>query len=84
MVAGRILAAHGQKISRLRAGESASATGREHIPPRLFKQAVHLNRQRDIILQTLKDITLFNAGRKSAEVYKRVLLAVVFINTVKG
>ena len=34
--------------------------------------AVHLNRQRDIILQTLKDITPFNAGRKSAEVAEMI------------
>ena len=56
----------------LERGESASTTGREYIPPRLFKQAVHLNRQRDIILQTLKDITPFNAGRKSAEVAEMI------------
>ena len=56
----------------LERGESASITYREHIPPRLFKQAVHLNRQRDIILQTLKDITPFNAGRKSAEVAEMI------------
>ena len=37
-----------------------------------FKQAVHLNRQRDIILQTLKDITPFNAGKKSAEVAEMI------------
>ena len=61
-----------KKYPDLERGESASTTGREHIPPRLFKQAVHLNRQRDIILQTLKDITPFNAGRKSAEVAEMI------------
>ncbi len=57
-----------KKYPDLERGESASQTGREHIPPRLFKQAVHLNRQRDFILQTLKEITPFNAGKKSAEI----------------
>ena len=61
-----------KKYPDLERGESASITGREHIPPRIFKQAVHLNRQRDIILQTLKDITPFNAGRKSAEVAEMI------------
>ena len=61
-----------KKYPDLERGESASITGREHIPPRLFKQAVHLNRQRDIILQTLKDITPFNARRKYAEVAEMI------------
>lgn len=57
-----------RKYPDLERGESASQTGREHIPPRLFKQAVHLNRQRDFIMQALKEITPFNAGKKSAEI----------------
>lgn len=57
-----------KKYQDLERGDSASQTGREHIPPRLFKQAVHLNRQRDVILKTLREITPFNAGKKSAEI----------------
>ena len=33
-----------RKYPDLERGESASKTGRDHIPPRLFKEAVHLNR----------------------------------------
>lgn len=56
-----------KKYPDLERDESASQTGREHIPPRIYKEAVHLNRQRDIILKTLREITPFNAGKKSAE-----------------
>ena len=49
-------------------GESASATGRTHIPPRLFKQAAHLNRQRDMLLQLLSEVNPLNAKKKSAEI----------------
>lgn len=35
----------------LERGESASETGRTHIPPRLFKEAAHLNRQRDMLMK---------------------------------
>ena len=49
-------------------GESASETGRTHIPPRLFKEAVRLNRQKDKIAQLLSEITPLNAKRKSAEI----------------
>jgi len=35
-----------KKYPDMERGESASETGREHIPPRLFKQAVKLNKQR--------------------------------------
>lgn len=61
-----------KKYPDLERGESASQTGREHIPPRLFKQAVHINRQRDFIMQTLKEITPFNAGKKSAEIAEMI------------
>ena len=49
-------------------GESASETGRTHIPPRLFKEAVRLNRQKDKIAQLLSEITPLNAKKKSAEI----------------
>lgn len=61
-----------KKYPDLERGESASQTGREHIPPRLFKEVVHLNRQRDIILKTLKEITPFNSGKKSLEVAEMI------------
>ena len=49
-------------------GESASETGRTHIPPRLFKEAVRLNRQKDKISRLLSEITPLNAKKKSTEI----------------
>ena len=49
-------------------GESASETGRIHIPPRLFKEAVRLNRQKDRITRLLSEITPLNAKKKSTEI----------------
>ena len=49
-------------------GESASETGRTHIPPRLFKEAVRLNRQKDNISRLLSEITPLNAKKKSTEI----------------
>ena len=49
-------------------GESASETGRTHIPPRLFKEAVRLNRLKDRITRLLSEITPLNAKKKSAEI----------------
>ena len=49
-------------------GESASETGRTHIPPRLFKEAVRLNRQKDKIARLLSEITPLNAKKKSVEI----------------
>ena len=49
-------------------GESASETGRTHIPPRLFKEAVRLNRQKDKITRLLSEITPLNAKKKSSEI----------------
>ena len=49
-------------------GESASETGRTHIPPRLFKEAVRLNRQKEKIAQLLSEITPLNTKKKSIEI----------------
>ena len=57
-----------KKWPDLERGESASETGRTHIPPRLFKEAAHLNRQRDMLLQLLGEVNPLNAKKKSAEV----------------
>ncbi|MDU1162938.1 MAG: MobV family relaxase [Clostridioides difficile] len=48
-------------------GESASKTGRKHIPTRLFKQAVSLSRQARAIEATLDGINPLNAGKKKEE-----------------
>ena len=57
-----------KKYPDLERGESASETGRTHIPPRLFKEAAHLNRQREMLLNLLGEVTPFNAKKKSAEI----------------
>ena len=49
-------------------GESASQTGRTHIPPRLFKQAARLNRQKDKLIQLLSEMNAINAKAKSKEI----------------
>ena len=56
-----------EKYPDLERGESASKTGRKHIPTRLFKQAVNLSKQARAIEATLGDITPFNAGKKKEE-----------------
>jgi hypothetical protein len=57
-----------KKWPDLERGESASETGRTHIPPRLFKEAAHLNRQRDMILHLLGEVNPLNVKKKSAEI----------------
>ena len=49
-------------------GESASLTGRTHIPPRLFKQAARLTRQKDKLIQLLSEMNPLNAKTKSKEI----------------
>lgn len=56
-----------KKYPDLERGKSASETGRTHIPPRLFKEAVHLNRMKEQILQILNDTTPFNKKAKAEE-----------------
>ena len=56
-----------QKYPDLERGENASKTGRTHIPPRIFKQATHLNRQLDKILQLLADTNVWNAKKRAAQ-----------------
>ena len=55
------------KYPDLERGESASKTGRTHIPPRLFKEAVHLNRMKDQIMAILNDSNPFNKKAKAEE-----------------
>ena len=57
-----------KKYPDMERGESASETGREHIPPRLFKQAVKLNKQREMLMNLLTEINPLNAKKKAAEI----------------
>jgi len=56
-----------KKYPDLERGESASETGRTHIPPRLFKEAVHLNRLKEQIMAILNDTNPFNKKAKAEE-----------------
>lgn len=56
-----------KKYPDLERGESASETGRDHIPPRLFKEAVHLNRMKEQIMAILNDTNPFNKKVKLDE-----------------
>lgn len=51
----------------LERGESASKTGRRHIPTRVFKQAVRLTKQAAQIQDVLDGINPINAGKKRDE-----------------
>ena len=56
-----------KKYPDLERGESASETGHTHIPPRLFKEAVHLNRMKEQIMAILNDSNPFNKKTKAEE-----------------
>jgi len=49
-------------------GESASLTRRTHIPPRLFKQAARLTRQKDKLMELISEMNPLNAKTKSKEI----------------
>lgn len=57
-----------KKYPELERGESASQTGRDHLPPRLYKEAVHLNAQRDRLMELLSGTNVLNAKSRAAEV----------------
>ena len=56
-----------KKFPDLERGESASVTGRRHIPTRVFKQAVHLTKQAAQIQTVLDGINPLNASKKRDE-----------------
>ena len=57
-----------KKYSDFERGESAGLTGRTHIPPRLFKQAARLTRQKDKLIQLLSEMNPLNAKTKAKEI----------------
>ena len=57
-----------KKFPDIERGESASVTGRRHIPTRIFKQAVNLTRQAGQIQAALDGINPLNTGKKRDEV----------------
>ena len=52
----------------LERGMSASETGRNHIPPRVFKEMTRLNKQREKLDKMLSQVSMFNAKAKTAEI----------------
>ena len=56
-----------KKYPDLERGESASKTGRSHIPPRVFKEVVHLSRMKEQIMTLMADTNLLNKKSKMEE-----------------
>ena len=54
-----------KKFPDLERGESASLTGRDHIPPRVFKEMTRLTKQKEKLGQLLTGITPFNAKSRA-------------------
>lgn len=50
-----------KKYPELERGQSASETGRDHIPPRIFKEMTRLDKQRKKLEELLAGATTFNA-----------------------
>ena len=59
-----------KKFPDLERGESASLTGRDHIPPRVFKEMTRLTKQKDKLEQLLTGINPFNAKSRAEEICK--------------
>lgn len=57
-----------KKFPDLERGESASKTGRDHIPPRVFKEMTRLSKQKAKLEGLLSGINVFNAKGKAAEI----------------
>ena len=57
-----------KKYPDLERGESASETGRDHIPTRVFKQMARLNKQHDKLAELLSDMKFTNYKERSAQV----------------
>jgi len=58
------------RYPELERGESASQTGREHIPPRLFKEMTQLTKQKEQLDALLVGINPFNGKSRAAEISK--------------
>jgi Plasmid recombination enzyme. len=57
-----------KKFPDIERGESASVTGRRHIPTRIFKQAANLSKQAAQIQTALEGINPINASKKKVEI----------------
>lgn len=59
-----------KKYPALERGESASKTGRDHIPPRLFKEMAHLNKQREKLETLIGGINPLNKKARLDDIAK--------------
>ena len=59
-----------KRFPDLERGESASQTGRDHIPPRVFKEMTRLTKQKDKLEDLLAGINPFNAKSRAEEICK--------------
>ena len=57
-----------KKCPDLERGESVSETGRDHIPPRVFKEMTRLTKQKAKLEELLSGVNAFNAKGKAAEI----------------
>ena len=57
-----------KKYPDLERGESASETGRDHIPTRVFKQMTRLTKQHDKLAEMLADMKFTNYKERSAQI----------------
>lgn len=57
-----------KKYPDLERGESVSETGRDHIPPRVFKEMTRLTKQKAKLEELLSGVNAFNAKWKAAEI----------------
>ena len=57
-----------KKYPDLERGESAGETGRDHIPPRVFKQMARLTKQAERLDMLLSDVKLSNYKERTAQV----------------
>lgn len=59
-----------KQYPELERGESTSQTGREHIPPRIFKEMTQLTKQKEQLDALLVGINPFNGKSRAAEISK--------------
>ncbi len=59
-----------KRFPDLERGESASLTGRDHIPPRVFKEMTRLTRQKEKLDELLIGLSPFNAKKRAEEIGK--------------
>ena len=61
-----------KKYPDLERGMSASETGRDHIPPRVFKQMPRLTKQMEKLDAMLSDVKLTNYKERAAQIAERL------------